>query len=66
MAVAREAMMLLVDSPETWPLWPKAPARLPPICRFLLPRFPYAIGVKEEVAHVLASAHCPPCWRHSQ
>ena len=44
MDISREAMMLIVDSPETWPLWPKAPARLPPIRRFLLPRFPYAIA----------------------
>jgi len=44
MDVAREAMMLIVDSPETWPIWPKAPPRLPPIRRFLLPRFPYAIA----------------------
>jgi len=44
MDVAREAMALVVDSPETWPLWPGAPARLPPIRRFRLPRFPYAIA----------------------
>lgn len=44
MDVSREAMMPIVDSPDTWPLWPKAPARLPPIRRFLLPRFPYAIA----------------------
>jgi len=34
MDVSREAMTLIVDSPETWPLWPKAPARLPPIRQF--------------------------------
>jgi toxin ParE1/3/4 len=45
MDVAREAMMLIVDSPETWPLWPGVPAHLPPIRRFLLPRFPFAIRV---------------------
>lgn len=44
MDVAREAMALVVDSPETWPLWPGALARLPPIRRFRLPRFPYAIA----------------------
>lgn len=44
MAVAREAMMLVADTPETWPLWPGAPARIPPIRRFELPRFPYAIA----------------------
>ena len=44
LAVAREAMMLIVDSAETWPLWPGAPARLPPIRRFRLPRFPYAVA----------------------
>lgn len=36
MDVAREAMALVVDSPETWPLWPGAPARLPPIRRLEL------------------------------
>jgi hypothetical protein len=44
MNVAHEAMMLIVDAPETWPLWPGAPARLPPIRRFRLPRFPHAIA----------------------
>lgn len=44
MDVAREAMALVVDSPETWPLGPGALARLPPIRRFRLPRFPYAIA----------------------
>lgn len=51
MDVSREAMMLIVDSPETWPLWPKAPARLPPIRRFLLPRFPYAIAYQAFWTH---------------
>ncbi len=44
MSVAREAMMLLVESAETWPVWPGAPARIPPIRRFLLPRFPYSLA----------------------
>jgi putative addiction module component (TIGR02574 family) len=43
-AVAREAMMLVVEAPETWPVWPEAPPRIPPIRRFLMPRFPYALA----------------------
>jgi hypothetical protein len=42
--VAREAMLLIRETTETWPFWPGAPARVPPIRRFLLPRFPYALA----------------------
>ncbi len=44
MSVAREALLLLVESAETWPLWSGAPPRIPPIRRFSLPRFPYALA----------------------
>jgi plasmid stabilization system protein ParE len=59
MGVAREAMTLVAESPETWPLWPKAPARIPPVRRFLLPRFPYAFAyqVLADVIVVLAVVH---------
>ena len=59
MGVAREAMLLLVDSAETWPPWPGAPARVPPVRRFLLPRFPYALAyqVFPGLLAVLAVVH---------
>lgn len=59
MSVAREAMLLIVDSAETWPLWPGAPARIPPVRRFLLPRFPYALAyqVFPGLLAVLAVVH---------
>ena len=44
LSVAREAAHLIAESAETWPMWPGAPARIPPIRRFLLPRFPYALA----------------------
>jgi hypothetical protein len=44
LAVAREAMSLVTESPETWTHWPGVPARIPPIRHFMLPRFPYAIA----------------------
>ena len=58
-AVAREAMMLVVEAPESWPVWPEAPARIPPIRRFLMPRFPYALAyqVFPGLLAVLAVVH---------
>ncbi len=44
MDVVREAMMFIADTPETWPLWAGAPTRNPPVRRFELPRFPYALA----------------------
>ncbi len=29
MRVVRESMLLILESAETWPLWPGAPARIP-------------------------------------
>ena len=59
MAVVREAVTLIGESPETWPQWPGVPSRIPPIRRFLLPRFPYAISYQAfpDVLAVLAVVH---------
>ena len=58
-SVAREAILLIAESAETWPLWPGAPARIPPIRRFLLPRFPYALAYQifPDLLAVLAVVH---------
>ena len=57
--VASEALLLISDLPETWPLWPGAPARIPPIRRFMLPRFPYALAYQRfpKLIVVLAVVH---------
>jgi hypothetical protein len=54
MDVAREALALVVDSPETWPLWPRALARLPPIRRFDCHAFPMRSHIKHRFR--------PPGW----
>jgi toxin ParE1/3/4 len=53
------ALLALSEAPEVWPRWPGAPSRIPPIRRFLLPRFPYLIGyqVHADFIVVLAVAH---------
>jgi hypothetical protein len=58
-AVTREALALIAESADTWPLWPGAPGRIPPIRRFLLPRFPYALAyqVFPELIAILAVVH---------
>lgn len=57
--IAREAMVVVAESPDTWPAWPGAPARIPPIRRFLLPRFPYALAYQTfpDLIAVLAVVH---------
>lgn len=54
-----EALGIIVESPETWPRWPGAPPRIPPIRRFPLRRFPYAIAyqVHPLLLTVLAIVH---------
>lgn len=39
-----DALVIIAESPESWPRWPDAPARIPPIRKFVLARFPYAIA----------------------
>jgi toxin ParE1/3/4 len=54
-----EALTVVEEAPNTWPRWPGAPARIPPIRRFVLRRFPYALAyqVSEETITVLAIVH---------
>lgn len=54
-----EAFAVIVDTPDPWPRWPGAPARIPLIRRFLLPRFPYAIAYQAhpDLIGVLAIVH---------
>ena len=55
----RDALVVIAEAPESWPRWPDAPEREPPIRRFVLPRFPYSIAyqVHAELAVVLAIVH---------
>lgn len=54
-----DALAIIVDAPETWARLPGAPPRIPPIRRFLLQRFPYAIAyqVYPDLTTVLAIVH---------
>lgn len=54
-----DALAIIVATPETWARWPGAPPRLPPIRRFVLHRFPYAIAyqARPSVITVLAFVH---------
>jgi hypothetical protein len=36
----KDALAIIVDAPATWVRWPGAPARIPPIRRFLPQRIP--------------------------
>lgn len=55
----RNALDAITETPDTWPRWPAAPARIPPIRRFVLPRFPDSIAYQlhPELVVVLAIAH---------
>jgi plasmid stabilization system protein ParE len=55
----REALFVIGEAPESWPRWPEAPPRSPPIRRFVLPRFPYSIAyqVYSDFVSVLALVH---------
>jgi len=55
----REALLVISEAPESWPRWPTAPARIPPLRRFVLPRFPYAIAyqVHTDFVSVLGIVH---------
>jgi toxin ParE1/3/4 len=52
------ALDAIAERPSTWPLWPGADPALG-VRRFLLPRFPFAIGyvVEDDTVTVLAIAH---------
>jgi plasmid stabilization system protein ParE len=53
------ACQVILEAPNAWPRWPGAPSRIPPIRRFVLPRFPYSVAyqVHSEFVGVLAIVH---------
>jgi len=57
-----------LSSPQTWPVWPGIKQASPPIQRYVMDRFPYAVGyqvVGDEVV-VVTVAHGkrrPGYWR---
>lgn len=52
------ALDAIAEQPSTWPLWPRVDVAMG-VRRFLLPRFPFAIGyvVEGDAITVLAIAH---------
>jgi plasmid stabilization system protein ParE len=59
LVAVEEALAVIGEAPESWGRWPGAPPRIPPIRRFVLPRFPYSIAyqVHTDFISVLAVAH---------
>jgi len=59
LAEVHRAFDLLRRSPDTWPVWPRAPKRIPPVRRLVVSRFPYAVAfqVFPDRVVVLAVAH---------
>jgi plasmid stabilization system protein ParE len=55
----RTGLEVIVEAPEAWPRWPGAPARIPLVRRFVLPRFPYSIAYQghSDLIVVLAVVH---------
>lgn len=53
------AFQVILEAPEAWSRWPGAPARIPPIRRFVLARFPYSVAyqVHSEFISILAVVH---------
>lgn len=56
---AHDALLVISEAPESWPRRPGSPARIPPIRRFVLPRFPYSIAYQTypNFISVLAIVH---------
>ncbi|HET8542088.1 MAG TPA: type II toxin-antitoxin system RelE/ParE family toxin [Anaeromyxobacter sp.] len=52
------ALDLILENPQTWPMWPGAPAALG-VRRFLLPHFPFGLAyvVRGNEVVILAVAH---------
>ena len=52
-------LVVLRETPQSWPLWPQAPKLSPPVRRALMERFPFAIAyqVHADRVLVLAFAH---------
>lgn len=46
------ALALIADAPEAWPTWPAVRPTVPPVRRYVMARFPYAIGFQVFPDHV--------------
>ncbi|HET9956641.1 MAG TPA: type II toxin-antitoxin system RelE/ParE family toxin [Polyangiaceae bacterium] len=52
----QDALATILETPETWSRWPGAPARIPAVRRFVLPRFPYSIAYQVHIGRVVVLA----------
>lgn len=63
-----DSLQTILLSPQTWPVWPGIRQASPPIQRYVMNRFPYAVGyqVLGELVVVVTIAHAkrrPGYWR---
>lgn len=54
--VVFEGLDVILEAPEAWPRWPDIPARIPPVRRFVLPQFPYAVAYQAHADRVVLLA----------
>jgi hypothetical protein len=63
-----DSLQTILSSPQTWPVWPGIKQASPPIQRYVMDRFPYAVGyqVMGDAVVVVTVAHAkrrPGYWR---
>jgi hypothetical protein len=63
-----DSLQTILLSPQTWPVWPGIRPEKPPIQRYVMDRFPFAIGyqVAGDAVVVVVVAHAkrrPGYWR---
>lgn len=62
------ALALIVERPDAWAIWPGIRPESPPLRRYVMERFPYAIGyqVRDDLVAVTVLAHAkrrPGYWQ---
>ncbi len=62
------AFGVIAETPDAWAVWPHVRQCVPPVRRYVMPRFPFAIGFQVFADHVwvIVVAHAarrPGYWR---
>lgn len=63
------AIDTIANQPHSWPVWPGVEPRTPPVRRYVMLRFPFALAYQAfaETIEVVAVAHVrrrPGYWQH--